>query len=205
MRRHAKRIAAALVAALLVGGLASAWSTADRMAVRYMTGTRRSPGVDWWGAEVRMDGPAPGMVFFGWTRPSEDPPGLRLARVSGEVQEWSWKHRRKRTRVGVTGAPVALLAVEGDRLLALGTDDGMRAWSTANHSEVSVPGIRLLPPATEAPFLGSTEPWVLKDPLWRLIDAENRFGLMLDGIEVVAVPAAAYQPHLPRIEPWSRW
>jgi len=56
----------------------------------------------------------------------------------------------------------------------------------------------------KAPVHGTTEPWVAKSALRRLIEAENQFGLMVEGSEVKAVPADRYFPHRPRLDAWSR-
>ena len=71
---------------LTLGLAALGWWTADGMAARYLTDTRRAAGRDGWRAEVPADGPTPGTIFFGRARPSEEPPGLRLVRVSDEVR-----------------------------------------------------------------------------------------------------------------------
>ncbi len=87
MKARAGRIAFALASMLALGLAALGWWTADGMAARYVTDTRRAAGRDGWRAEVRADGPTPGTIFFGRARPSEEPPGLRLVRVSDEVRQ----------------------------------------------------------------------------------------------------------------------
>jgi hypothetical protein len=69
---------------LFVAGLAgvAVWGAraVDRMAVSYLTGQRRVAGEGFWGEAIPDDGPIPGYAFLGFTRPSEDPPGMRLVR-----------------------------------------------------------------------------------------------------------------------------
>ena len=86
MRRRAGRIAFALVSMVLIGLAATAWWTADGMAARYLADTRRTAGRDGWRTDLPADGPTPGTIFLGRARPSEEPPGLRLVRVSDEVR-----------------------------------------------------------------------------------------------------------------------
>ena len=50
------------------------------MAVNYLTGQRRVAGEGFWGEQIPAAGPVPGYAFLGFTRPSEDPPGLRIMR-----------------------------------------------------------------------------------------------------------------------------
>jgi dipeptidyl aminopeptidase/acylaminoacyl peptidase len=86
LRNRARQIAFALASAVLIGLAATAWSIADGMAARYLTDTRRAAGRDLRSEDLRADGPTPGTIFFGRARPSEEPPGLRLVRVSDEVR-----------------------------------------------------------------------------------------------------------------------
>ncbi len=65
----------ALLSALFFGARA-----VDRMAISYLTGQRRVAGEGFWGEAVPKDGPVPGYAFLGFTRPSTDPPGMRLER-----------------------------------------------------------------------------------------------------------------------------
>lgn len=55
--------------------------TVDRMALSYLTGQRRVPGRDFWGGQVPMDGPVPGLAFLGRLEASEKVPGLKVVRV----------------------------------------------------------------------------------------------------------------------------
>ena len=75
-----KKLLLALVAVVVGGGIFFGVRTVDRMAVSYMTGQRRVVGEGFWGESVPNDGPVPGYAFLGFTRPSEDPSGLRIAR-----------------------------------------------------------------------------------------------------------------------------
>jgi len=50
---------------------------------------------------------------------------------------------------------------------------------------------------------GAGLPWILRDPLRRLIEFENHFGLMLNGLVVEPVPMDRYDPRPTRLEPWS--
>jgi hypothetical protein len=51
---------------------------------------------------------------------------------------------------------------------------------------------------------GSRAPWVARDPVSRIVDFENRYGVKLDGAEVVPVPLEQYRPLASRVEPWSK-
>ena len=64
---------------LLTGGYFGVRAV-DRMAVSYLTGQRRVAGEGFWGEAVPKEGPVPGYAFLGFTRPSSDPPGMRLVR-----------------------------------------------------------------------------------------------------------------------------
>jgi len=57
------------------------------MAVSYMTGQRRVVGEGFWGEAIPGDGPVPGYAFLGFTRPSDDPPGLRITRPREMARE----------------------------------------------------------------------------------------------------------------------
>lgn len=74
-----KAILALLGVSLLAGTFFLARSV-DRMAVAYLTGQRRVPGEGLWGESIPDGGPVPGYAFLGFTRPSDDPPGMRLVR-----------------------------------------------------------------------------------------------------------------------------
>jgi fermentation-respiration switch protein FrsA (DUF1100 family) len=74
-----KLVYGVLALGLLAGAFLSARAV-DRMAVGYLTGQRRVVGEGFWGESVPKDGPVPGYVFLGFTRPSDDPPGMRLVR-----------------------------------------------------------------------------------------------------------------------------
>ena len=69
-----------LLVVALVGLLGFGAYTLDRMALSYLTGQRRVPGRDFLGNPVPDGGPVPGFAFLGWTRPSEEPQGLRILR-----------------------------------------------------------------------------------------------------------------------------
>ncbi len=79
MKRLKKLVYGLLVLALLAGAFVGARAV-DRMAIGYLTGQRRVAGEGFWGEGVPKDGPVPGYAFLGFTRPSEDPPGMRLVR-----------------------------------------------------------------------------------------------------------------------------
>jgi dipeptidyl aminopeptidase/acylaminoacyl peptidase len=61
--------------------------TFDRMALSYLTGQRRVPGRDYWGAPVRMEGPVPGFAFLGRLAASENLPGLKVVRAREDGRE----------------------------------------------------------------------------------------------------------------------
>ncbi|MHC4550263.1 MAG: WD40 repeat domain-containing serine/threonine protein kinase [Planctomycetota bacterium] len=123
---------------------------------------------------------------------------------TGEIQLWSWRRRRKMAQFGEKGLPIGALRLDGERLLARDVSGAVRAWSTRTQDPLPGAERAYVSPATEAPVLGSTRPWALKDPLRRLIETENRLGLMLEGFEVIAVPPPRYRPHRPRLESWSK-
>jgi fermentation-respiration switch protein FrsA (DUF1100 family) len=75
-----KRALLILFAAALLGGAVFGARAVDRMAVSYLTGQRRVAGEGFWGESIPEEGPVPGYAFLGFTRPSEDPPGMRLVR-----------------------------------------------------------------------------------------------------------------------------
>lgn len=75
-----KKLLLAIVAIVVAAGLYFGARTVDRMAVAYMTGQRRVVGEGFWGEAIPKDGPVPGYAFLGFTRPSEDPPGLVIMR-----------------------------------------------------------------------------------------------------------------------------
>jgi uncharacterized protein len=79
MKTLKKLIYGLLALALLAGALASARAV-DRMAIGYLTGQRRVAGEGFWGEAIPKDGPVPGYAFLGFTRPSDDPAGMRLVR-----------------------------------------------------------------------------------------------------------------------------
>jgi WD40 repeat protein len=56
----------------------------------------------------------------------------------------------------------------------------------------------------QIPTGGAGLPWVLRDPLRRLVVAESRSGLMMEEFRAVAVPAERYDPRPTRLVPWSR-
>ena len=74
-----KVVVAGLAIALVAGVVMSAWFV-DGMAVRYLTAQRRVPGRGFFGEEIPQDGPVPGTAFLGFSRPSTDPPGMRIVR-----------------------------------------------------------------------------------------------------------------------------
>lgn len=75
-----------LVLTLLAGAFLAARST-DRMALAYITGQRRVPGQDFFGDPVPDAGPVPGFAFLGFTRPSDDPPGMSIVRARDTARE----------------------------------------------------------------------------------------------------------------------
>ena len=75
-----KKLLLAFVAIVFGAGLFLGARAVDRMAVSYLTGQRRVAGEGFWGEEIPAAGPVPGYAFLGFTRPSEDPPGLRIMR-----------------------------------------------------------------------------------------------------------------------------
>ncbi len=82
-----KKLAFALVFLALLGGAFFGARTVDRMALAYITGQRRVPGQDFFGDPVKAGGPVPGFAFLGFTRPSDDPPGMRIVRARDMARE----------------------------------------------------------------------------------------------------------------------
>jgi len=83
VRYHAPSMRKVLVLVLtlvLAIGFFFGARTIDRMALAYTTGQRRVAGEGLWGEEIPNDGPVPGYAFLGFTRRSEDPPGIRIVR-----------------------------------------------------------------------------------------------------------------------------
>jgi fermentation-respiration switch protein FrsA (DUF1100 family) len=76
-----KKAVLVLLALALVAGTFFGVRLVDRMAVAYLTGQRRVAGEGFWGEAIPDDGPVPGYAFLGFTRPSDDPPGMRLVRA----------------------------------------------------------------------------------------------------------------------------
>ncbi len=74
-----KLLGLVLLVAVVGGGIWGA-RVVDRMALRYLTGARRVPGRDFWRGDVQRGGPVPGFAFLGFSRPSEEPPGVRMVR-----------------------------------------------------------------------------------------------------------------------------
>jgi fermentation-respiration switch protein FrsA (DUF1100 family) len=79
VKRRKKVVYGLLILVFLAGAFYGA-RVVDRMAVAYLTGQRRVAGEGFWGEPVPEDGPVPGYAFLGFTRASEDPPGMRLLR-----------------------------------------------------------------------------------------------------------------------------
>jgi fermentation-respiration switch protein FrsA (DUF1100 family) len=75
-----KKLAYGLLALVLLGGTGLGVRAVDRMAIAYLTGQRRVVGEGFWGEAIPKDGPVPGYAFLGFTRPSNDPEGMRLVR-----------------------------------------------------------------------------------------------------------------------------
>ena len=72
---------ASLVLLLAAGaGIVFSVCVVDRMAVAYLTGQRRVVGEGSWGEKLADDGPVPGYLFLGFTRPSENPKGMTIRR-----------------------------------------------------------------------------------------------------------------------------
>jgi hypothetical protein len=76
-----KKALLVLVALALLAGAFFGARTVDRMAIAYLTGQRRVAGEGFWGEAIPDTGPVPGYAFLGFTRPSDDPPGMRLVRA----------------------------------------------------------------------------------------------------------------------------
>lgn len=83
-KRKWKRVVGSLILLILLVGLAAGCWFVDRMAVSYLTGQRRVVGKDWFGNAVRMDGPSPGYLFLGFSRPAEDSTGFEIVRPADE-------------------------------------------------------------------------------------------------------------------------
>ena len=137
-------------------------------------------------------------------------PGLEVGYVgtlTGGWQAWSWRdgRRMRNHELRPPGLPIARLLVDESRIWGMSSDGTLLAWHRAT-GETARPGNGpdwSVPPA-EGAVLGSREPWAMRDPLRRLIETENRFGLRLDGFEVKPVPVERYRPHRPRVQAWSK-
>jgi serine/threonine protein kinase/WD40 repeat protein len=135
------------------------------------------------------------------------PPGadaVYAGTLHGEIQVWAWRLRRKQAQFGEKGPPVARLAVDGDYLLVRDVEGALRAFDLRTQEQVPEREFAAAPTAGKAPVHGTMEPWVSKNALRRLIEAENRFGLMVVGSEVKVVPRDRYLPHRLRLDAWSR-
>jgi fermentation-respiration switch protein FrsA (DUF1100 family) len=75
-----KKLLYLAIALAVLAGAFYVGRAVDRMAVAYLTGQRRVAGEGFWGEKVPDGGPVPGYAFLGFTRPSSDPPGMRLVR-----------------------------------------------------------------------------------------------------------------------------
>jgi hypothetical protein len=124
--------------------------------------------------------------------------------LHGEIQVWAWRLRRKLAQFGERGPPVARLAVDGEHLLVLDVEGSLRAFNLRTQEPAPKRPFAAAPVTGKAPVHGTMEPWVLKNAQRRLIEAENRFGLMVEGSEVKVVPRDRYLPHRPRLDAWSR-
>ncbi len=72
---------------LVLGLLGYAAYQVDRLAISYLTGQRRVPGRSFFGAKIRSDGPVPGTLYLGRSKPSDHPPGFRMVRLGGSSTE----------------------------------------------------------------------------------------------------------------------
>jgi serine/threonine protein kinase/WD40 repeat protein len=135
------------------------------------------------------------------------PPGAAAVcagTLRGEIQVWAWRLRRKQAQFGDRGPPVARIAVDGGRAFLLDVEGGLRAYDLRTQEPVPERDFAPAPITGKAPIHGTAEPWVLKNAHRRLIETENRFGLMVEGSEVKVVPRDRYLPHRPRLDAWSR-
>ena len=73
-----KRFVALILLIAFIGGGVWCAYILDRMALSYLTGVRRMPGRDFWGAEVPKGGAIPGFSFIGISKVSEEPSGIRI-------------------------------------------------------------------------------------------------------------------------------
>jgi len=133
---------------------------------------------------------------------------LIVGTLDGAVEAWSWKHKRRISRLREPGGlPILAVEVSEDRIFAWDDPAFCRQWNLQTRDALAgAPSRPPSPPAADRlpPILGEAVDWIRKDPVRRLIEIENQLGLMLDGAEVKRVPPARYLPGQPRSEPWSR-
>ncbi|HEX5137516.1 MAG TPA: serine/threonine-protein kinase [Planctomycetota bacterium] len=131
-----------------------------------------------------------------------------LGFLDGALEIWSASGRRPTARLDDgEGEPIRALRVAEGRIDAWDVARGHRAFDIetsgcVDRSPSDPPASALVgraPPLQGPPF-----PWVARDPTWRLIDFENRYGRKLDGVEVVPVPLRDHDPLRPRVDPLSR-
>jgi len=131
-----------------------------------------------------------------------------LGLLDGTVEVWSTKGRRRIARLeGEEGPPVRALRVAEGRIDAWDVAKGQRSWDVATHARLAPSPADPPTPALAGrapPHQGPPFPWVARDPTWRLIDFENRYGRKLAGAEVVPLPVGEHDPLRPRIDPLSR-
>ncbi|MCK6461421.1 MAG: hypothetical protein L6Q95_16185, partial [Planctomycetes bacterium] len=133
---------------------------------------------------------------------------ILLGFLDGTVELWSAKGRRRiATLDGEEGPPVRALRVAEGRIDAWDVSRGQRSWDLATR-ERAVPSPADPPTPVLAgrapPHQGPPFPWVARDPTWRIIDFENRYGRKLAGAEVVVIPVGEHAPLRPRIDPLSK-
>jgi serine/threonine protein kinase/WD40 repeat protein len=156
-------------------------------------------------AEASLKGPEKTVTAI---TPGATPDEIVLGLLDGTVEIWSAKNRRRIARLDEDGGPpvVALRAADG-RIDVWDVTGHARSWSAASREPVSPsPADPPTPsfPGRAPPHQSPALPWVARDPTWRLIDFENRYGRKLLGAEVVPIPVENYDPLRLRIDPLSK-
>ncbi len=82
-----KRIISLVLLLTAGAGILFSAHVVDRMAVAYLSGARRVVGEGSWGEKLPDDGPVPGYLFLGFTRPSENPKGMTIHRPRKMARE----------------------------------------------------------------------------------------------------------------------
>jgi len=145
--------------------------------------------------EVLEERAFPGTV----TAVALSPDGRRVAAAGGDGRIRTW----------TAGEPEAVLAAKQPFVARLEfVDDGrVRFWNAALQAFAWRPGAGAGPDGEldHAPaFARPPRPWAQRDTRRRLVAAENRYRMRMDGFTPRLVPPAEATPDVARVTPWSR-